>query len=213
MKGIVAEDHDVDDNHSEFQHLHGVSVIHDPSLTSCGDTFYTFQTDVMCDESIESEGEAEFVSLTRSGDSCDFILTLKHASGCPYPDLYHYGMLVEDNEWVIGLIDIVFGLFIGLIGTRAFQFVAAASAGALVFIVVSLYAAFFDFISGTAGVVLGIIVALVIAILVSLIVYFVIWIAIGVLGMAAGITVALFIYNLCFIDYAWADYWVPMHSQ
>ena len=74
---------------------------------------------------------------------------------------------------------------------------------------VSLYAAFFDFISGTAGVVLGIIVALVIAILVSLIVYFVIWIAIGVLGMAAGITVALFIYNLCFIDYAWADYWVP----
>ena len=42
VKGIVAEDHDVDDNHSEFQHLHGVSVIHDPSLTSCGNSVYTF---------------------------------------------------------------------------------------------------------------------------------------------------------------------------
>ena len=100
--------------------MHGISVVHEPSTTVCGDSVYTFKTDVMCDESIDAEGEAEFVSLTRSDNSCDFVLTLKHAGGCPFPDLYHYGMLVENNEWVIGLIDVIFGLFVGLIGTRAF---------------------------------------------------------------------------------------------
>ena len=45
---------------------------------------------------------------------------------------------------------------------------------------------------------------------VGALVFFVIWIAIGLLGMAAGVIVAVLIYTTVFAKYSWADFWSPI---
>ena len=131
-------------------------------------------------------------------DECDYILTVKHEAGCPVRDFYYWGILIEDNAWLLGTINVIFGLIVGLYGTRWFQWVAAFTVGFVVLAICGLLAIVFAFTDTTVGLILSIVVAVAGGCAVGALVFFVIWIAIGCLGMASGIIIAILIYTTVF---------------
>ena len=87
---------------------------------------------------------------------------------------------------------------------------AAITAGVVTFCVIGLGSLVYGFADTVPGIILSAVVALASAGAIGALVYFVIWIAIGFLGMTAGVIIAILTYTSVFSRFAWADFWSPI---
>lgn len=119
-------------------------------------------------------------------------------------------MLIENNNWLLGTIYIIFGLVIGMQGTRWFRVLSTVTAFVVVLLSSLLLALIFGFVSSIKGVVFSLLISILAAITVATLCYYVLWIAIGLLGISSGVISAVMIYTAFFAKYSWADFWVPI---
>ena len=61
---------------------------------------YTFVENILCDENIQGQGNAEIVNVDQS-DPCTPIVSVTHASGCPVITASHLLPYLADSEWKV----------------------------------------------------------------------------------------------------------------
>lgn len=184
---------------------------------TCDDSNYEFVTIILCDADITGDGNAVIETVVfdtydtnqvTADDPCVVTMTFKHETGCPIVDLYRVKLIFIDNEWLVGLIFILTGLFFGLFGLRFLNLVASIFGFFTVFFVTLYLASIFGYLETSLGIILSFSTALVISIIVSILAFFVIWIAIGFLGALGGYFAGLLIYETAIMptdfSHAWA---------
>ena len=137
-------------------------------------------------------------------------MTFKHSSGCPIVDLYRIKLIFMDNQWLIGIIFILGGLFIGLFGLRFFKQVAAVLGLFTTFFVILYLTSIFGFWETSAGIILSFCASVLLAISVAILAYFVIWVAISFLGALGGYFLGYFIYETTIMSTDFAHAWAFM---
>ena len=146
--------------------------------------------------------------VTTDSDPCIVTMNFKHDAGCPILDLYRIKLVFMENEWLIGIVLVMSGLFIGLFGLRFMRFTAAILAGVAIFVITVLLCSVFGFTTTVLGIVLTLVTAVAFGIITGLITLIAVWIAIGCLGALGGYFLGLVIYEVALMpadfSHAWA---------
>lgn len=134
-------------------------------------------------------------------------MTLKHASGCPVLDLYRIKLLFENHEWLVGVISILSGLFIGMFGLRYLRPIAGILIGVTVFVLIIVLSSMFEFFVTVQGIIITFIVAIISAVFLGILTLYAIWLAIGFLGVLGGFFLGSLIYELTFMQQGFSQAW------
>ena len=194
----------------------GISVEH-TSNTQCTDSDnYKFITNVMCDSDITKKGAAEVTDVVydteavtgvTSDDPCTVTMTLKHDKGCPIIDAYRIKLVFVNNEWLVGILAILMGGFMGLFGLKFLRPIAGCLVGIFIFSVTIVLSSMFGFFTTLLGIILTISIAVVGGILLGVITLYAIWVAIGVLGMLGGFFLGSLIYEMTLMQFDFVHAW------
>ena len=170
----------------------------------------------MCDKSITEKGGAIVTGVifdesattpVTSDNPCVVTMTLKHNAGCPVIDLYRVKLVFDNNEWLVGIILIISGLFIGLCGLKYLRSIAAILVSLSIFLLILVLSNIFGFFITILGISLTFAVALVSAISCGIATLFFVWIAIGGLGVLGGFFLGSLIYEVTFMQYNFSNAW------
>lgn len=156
-------------------------------------------TDVVYDE-YETTGVA-------SDDPCLVTMSFQHDAGCPMVDLYRVKLIFMENEWIVGIILLVFGSFIGLVGLKFLRVTAAAVISIGVILTTLIFSSIFGFFDTTLGMVLTICVALTVAVIFGLLTVFFVWVSMGCIGVLGGFFAGSFVYEATIMQFDFSHAW------
>ena len=169
-----------------------------------------------CDERISTQGAAVVTSIVfdesettgvATDNPCLVKMTLSHADACPIIDWYRVYLIFEENDWLIGICEILLGLFIGMFGLRFLRPIAGILVAIAVFLASILFSSMFGYFESVKGIIITLSCGLVAAILLGIITLFAIWLAIGLLGVLGGFMLGSLIYELTIMQFDFAHAW------
>ena len=183
----------------------GIVFSQDSDTVCDGDTMYSMQTTVTCDEA--KTGVPAITSVKKN--VCVYEVALVSDAGCATlnVDVDAYMGWLYDNEWVIGLIYVVAGPVIALFGLQWFPYVAASLIAIFVIGIVTSLSLAFGWMTSTVGTITVLVVALLLGVLAGMLVRRNIWIMIGLLGLVAGFFSGSLVYALIFGISGWKSVW------
>lgn len=132
---------------------------------------------------------------------------MKHAAGCPTVNAEEYLGWLADNEWLIGIIYVIFGPFVGLMGTAMFPVIAASLVAIFIIGIFTSFCLSMGWMATTGGTVGVLIGALVLGVLAGMLVRRQIWVMVGLLGLVAGFFSGALIYALIYGASGWDAVW------
>jgi hypothetical protein len=170
---------------------------------------YSMTTKLNCDEDVTAEGGAIVKSLVISENGCEYTVELSHAAGCPTfkLDIDAYMGWLSENQWVIGVIYLVFGPVIALFGLQWFPYVTASLVAIFVIGITASLSLAFGWMATTTGTIITCVVALILGVLAGILIRRNIWIMIGLLGLVAGFFSGSLVYALIFSLSGWSSVW------
>jgi len=175
------------------------------SSTDCKEsTKYSMTTELYCKESVT--GAAEIRSATLK-DDCEFVVVADHQDGCPGVDIDKYMGWLEDNQWCIGIIYVVFGPIIALFGQQLFPIVCAALVAIFILgLVVSISLAFGWMVS-TTGTIVVLVVGLLLGVIAGALIKRHIWLMVSLLGLIGGFFLGALVFSMIAAASGWSAVW------
>lgn len=125
-------------------------------------------------------------------------------------DWYRIKLIFTENEWIIGVVNILLGCFIGLFGLRYLRPIAAIMVGLSIFFGGIIFSSIFGYFDTVKGLVLTLLISLVGGIILGIMTLYIIWLAIGALGVLGGFFLGSLIYELTLMQFDFAQAWAFM---
>lgn len=168
---------------------------------------FSFTAEVQCDKSITGQGNAKVISADYTTDPCLFKVVVAHDAGCPTVDGSGFANFMDENPWILGIVMLVCGPVVAMCGKRFFPWVTAGIAAIFVGFGLLIFFSAFEWMSGTAGLVICLIVAIGLAAVAAYFVFKMVWVGIGMLGIVGGYFLGTMIYTFFLASFHWSALW------
>ena len=170
----------------------------------------------MCNESVTNVGSPIVTSVifddsettgVASDNPCVVTMTLEHEAGCPVIDLYRVKLLFMENNWMVGIVLVIFGLFVGLFGLKYLRATAAIMISFGILLATLILSSVFGFFNTLLGIIVTCTIAVLLAIICGVLTVFFVWFSIGALGVLGGFFLGSFLYETTIMQFDFSHAW------
>lgn len=141
---------------------------------------------------------------------CELSVTVEHSAACPMIDLSGVATFLTAAKWVVGIIFVLSGPFIGMFGKRWFPWVVAIGAAFIGFLCFLIFFTVVGWMGSSAGFWCLMVLSIGLAVLIGWLTKKAVWFEVGLLGVLGGWFGGSYLYSVIVAASGWesvALYW------